>query len=57
MAKKKDWHAQGEKDCLAGKYKLPRDSIEVLFGGASKEDLENNKAYKAGWQNAKKQKR
>lgn len=54
MGKKKDWHAQGEKDGSVNKYNPPIDALQPLFGSVTKDDLQHQDEYKAGWKNAKK---
>jgi hypothetical protein len=51
----KDKHADGQRDYAEGKGYNPPQSLlrEVL--APSKQGIEDNKAYDAGWQNAKKQ--
>lgn len=52
---KTDYHARGEKDGAAGKYNPPVGAISMLFSG-TKEDVQHNTEYDAGYKNARKQK-
>ena len=53
---KTDYHARGEKDGSDGKYSPPVGALSMLFSG-TKEDVQHNAEYDAGYQNAKKQRR
>lgn len=52
-----DYYAKGQKDGSVGKFNSPIDPLGVAFGGVSKQELENEKAYKDGYHNARKQKK
>jgi hypothetical protein len=51
----KDYHAKGQTDGAANKYDPPIDPVSVVFRGASDTELANDRAYKSGYENAKKQ--
>jgi hypothetical protein len=52
------WHNKGEQDAVEGKgYREPWDGPMSVSGLNSDEHIAQNKAYKQGWQNAKKRKR
>ncbi len=54
---KTDYYAKGQKDGAVNKFDSPIDPVGVLFTGASKQDLENEKTYKDGYHNASKQRK
>jgi len=51
----KDYHAKGQTDGAENKYDPPINPIGVLFTGASEKEIANDNAYKAGYENARKQ--
>lgn len=54
---KQHYHNEGEKDCSNGEYNPPTTAVNT-FGGLfiTQIDVERQKAYEGGYENAKKQK-
>lgn len=53
------YHNKGQSDASKGDYKPPYEPMPVIgdiFGTPSKQDIEDNKSYRAGWRHTKDQK-
>jgi|GEM_PF-5416292 len=50
----KDYHAKGQTDGAANKYDPPINPVALVIAGASEKEIANDKAYKAGYENARK---
>ena len=61
MSKDRDYHNKGEQDVKIGKFDPPHSRVEDLIGhiiaGESESERNDRKAYEAGRDNAKHQKR